>query len=566
MSRVRGARAEGITDEEHKDRIRGWLRTYLTADEQQALCRLWMFKGGFQLEASQTMLGSSKKKAVEATLRGLRGTSCLQLSALPATDSSAARYSMHSVVGQIFRDKFDELPEPLQCSILEDYLRLLVTRMDVLEALRSKGHWPEANHAMAQELLNFQELLSILRTHMPCCSAALSEDSLKRLVGLGDKLASLGAHAEAAALLQEATQLASRSLGLRNVTMLRSLDSLAGTVSDLGEPAAATATRRHVLRLRRVALGEDHPDTLASVERLAGALQQEGQYAAAADAAYQQGLALASSGDTEGAAQRLRQAVQYSRNALGPGHAHTLGGMGALAQVLADSGDHAAAARQHGEALLLRQRALGEEHPSTLAGMHALAAALQGAGEHTAAAHQHARALALRRTALGAEHKDTLRSMHGLGAALDSAGDHAAAAKRLERAVRGREKVLGAAHEDTAATAFDLGCALVTLGRISAAARHYKQAAEAMEQLYGPDSPHALSAMHNHAFAVLLGGDQWEAARLFQQVARLRQKALGPQHAETLSTMLVLAMVMGEAGQAAAAGQYKGLQAWMSMR
>ena len=177
MSRAHGARAEGKSDEELKDRIRGWLRTYLTADEQQALCRLWLFKGGFQLEAAQTMLGSSDKSVVEATLRGLRGTSCLQLSTLPATDSSAARYSMHPVVRQVFKNKYNELPEPIQCSILEDYLNLLVTRMDGLEALRSNTHWPEVSHAMARELLYLQELLSVLRSSPPCCSAALSEDS-----------------------------------------------------------------------------------------------------------------------------------------------------------------------------------------------------------------------------------------------------------------------------------------------------------------------------------------------------------------------------------------------------
>ena len=127
-------------------------------------------------------------------------------------------------------------------------------------------------------------------------------------------------------------------------------------------------------------------------------------------------------------------------------------------------------------------------------------------------------------------------------------------------------KVLGAAHQDTAATVFDLGCALVPLGRYAAAAQRFEQAAEALEQAHGPDNTHTLAAMHNRAIAVLLGGEQWEAARHFQRLARLRQEALGPQHAETLCAMLVLANVMGEAGRAAAAGQTKGLQAWMQVR
>ena len=95
-----GARAGGVSKEDHNVMIRGWLLAHLRLEEQQALCRLWVFRGGFGLEAAQAMLrSSSQTRAVQATLRGLMGTSCLQLGALPAAAGSAQRYSMHVAVG-----------------------------------------------------------------------------------------------------------------------------------------------------------------------------------------------------------------------------------------------------------------------------------------------------------------------------------------------------------------------------------------------------------------------------------------------------------------------------------
>ena len=49
----KGARSGGVSDNEHIVRIRGWLLAYLTAEEQQALCCLWMFTGGFELATAQ---------------------------------------------------------------------------------------------------------------------------------------------------------------------------------------------------------------------------------------------------------------------------------------------------------------------------------------------------------------------------------------------------------------------------------------------------------------------------------------------------------------------------------
>ena len=125
-----GAKAGGVSDDEHIARIRDWLRAGLSHEEQQALCRLWMFKSGFELAAAQAMLGSSNLMTVKATLRGLKDTSCLQLSTLPGGDSSAARYSMHALVLELFKGEFGRLAEANQISILETFLEVMVDRAD----------------------------------------------------------------------------------------------------------------------------------------------------------------------------------------------------------------------------------------------------------------------------------------------------------------------------------------------------------------------------------------------------------------------------------------------------
>ena len=68
----KGSRSGGVSDDEQIVRVRGWLLEYLRPEEQDALCRLWMFKVGLGLEAAQAMLVSSKLRAAQAALTDMR--------------------------------------------------------------------------------------------------------------------------------------------------------------------------------------------------------------------------------------------------------------------------------------------------------------------------------------------------------------------------------------------------------------------------------------------------------------------------------------------------------------
>ena len=62
---------------------------------------------------------------VNLALRGLRDTSCLQLSTPSAAGRCAARYSMHPLVAEIFRDEFGALSELHRRLVLQDFIRVV---------------------------------------------------------------------------------------------------------------------------------------------------------------------------------------------------------------------------------------------------------------------------------------------------------------------------------------------------------------------------------------------------------------------------------------------------------
>ena len=130
------------------DSLRRWLLAFLSRQEQQAMCRLWMFKGGFELAAAQRMLVRSDRRLfaeVKVALRGLTDASCLQLSTPSAAGTCAARYSMHPLVAEIFRDEFGALSELQWRLVLQDFIQVLGGTTGTLEGLRGTG--PDSPHA-----------------------------------------------------------------------------------------------------------------------------------------------------------------------------------------------------------------------------------------------------------------------------------------------------------------------------------------------------------------------------------------------------------------------------------
>ena len=514
-----GARSGGLSDEEQIVRIRGWLLAYLSPEEQDALCRLWMFKGGFEFEAAQAMLGSSTPRGVQATLCGLRDTSCLQLNLPPATGSSSARYSMHALVGDMFRDEFDALPEPLQSSILQHFSGLMASKVDTLGVLQDEGRWLDAANMMADELLNFQELRFMLQSNGPL-SDALSADGLRKLIDLGGAMGSLGQYAEAATLLHEVTHLANRSLGPRHVDTLISMARLASALLSMGEYAAAIAQSQQVLHLRRESLGDDHPHTVQSMRLLARALEV--------------------GGDLTAAVKQHAEALQATQRLHGKEHRNTLISMTDMASCLGSMGWYSRAVRMHKEALELAQNLLGPQHPDTIGCMQNVAVHMNAMGEHAKAAQQLEQVVQLQRHVMGEKHPHTLMSMLSWGSALLDLDENAKVAVLLEEALLLHQEVLGNRYPETLATMHAIACTLAKTGRHAEAARQHMLTLRLRQEVLGLEHQDTARSMHDLGQALYDNGQHTAAAQWLEQAFQIRKKVLGARHWETFGSMLTL--------------------------
>ena len=226
---TKDASLEAFRSTGHIDRLRGLAACLPHAPGAAGHVPAVDFRGGFELAAAQHMLGNSDSRnfaAVKVTLRGLRDTSCLQLSALSAAGSCAARYSMHPLVAEIFREDFGALSEPHRRFVLQDFIWVMGGTTHTLEMLRGfgpssphaadvldnldiTGPWPDEVRLLAAEALNFQELRSIVRRDR-AVSASLDRHLLVPLIRVGGAMQGLGQHAQAAALLRDTTELAGR--------------------------------------------------------------------------------------------------------------------------------------------------------------------------------------------------------------------------------------------------------------------------------------------------------------------------------------------------------------------
>ena len=178
------ARLGGARDHEHVVSISSWLLRYLSAGEQRALSRLWMFRGGFGLEAANAMLGTEAPVPVPRLLRDLEHASCLQAARSLAKRGGSARYSVHALVGDIFQEHFSRLSDAEQHGILQGFGKVMIGHADQLTLLVSGGRWLDASALLADEMLNFQGLRLLLDAP-GLASWAKDEDRLSSLSNLG---------------------------------------------------------------------------------------------------------------------------------------------------------------------------------------------------------------------------------------------------------------------------------------------------------------------------------------------------------------------------------------------
>ena len=161
-----------------------------------------------------------------------------------------------------------------------------------------------------------------------------------------------------------------------------------------------------------------------------------------------------SAGDSEGAAQLLKEVLAVRRRTLGNEHSETLDSITNLALHYMEVGDCDAALPLSEEAVALTRRSLepGAADDDQEAAAHAigsLAAVLHLKGEHARAKPLHEEALDIRLRLLGPSHLDSMNSCHGLGQCLVALGDRRNGLAMLEELAARARLVLGESHPST---------------------------------------------------------------------------------------------------------------------
>ncbi len=174
-------------------------------------------------------------------------------------------------------------------------------------------------------------------------------------------------------------------------------------------------------------------------------------------------------------------------------------------------------------------------------------------------------ALALRLAAEAALHRAgdpaDLRAdlAHGVAMVLANKGDHDGAIAEFERALALRAEVTSEHHPDVARTRGDLAVALVRAGRFDRAQDELVLALADSEAGLGADHPVVATFAHNLGNARLEGrGDLEGAAAMFERAIAIREAAFGkdsPKVAEVLVSLSALRRHTGDDQAALATGQ-----------
>jgi serine/threonine-protein kinase len=227
--------------------------------------------------------------------------------------------------------------------------------------------------------------------------------------------------------------------------------------------------------------------------------------------------------------------------------------LAALGGIRFRSGDLDGAAAALREALALRRARDGETHTQTAAAEHDLGVVVLQQGDAKAAADLFAQAMATRRTLLGPEHPDLADSEFNLGTALRRQGDRAGAAERIGHAVAMQKKLLGPNHPSVANGLNSLAVLAFEQGDLAAAITHLQEALQAARATYGRAHPTVATMQSNLAGMQRSAGHYDEAEATARAAMETAIAAVGPDHYLVGVARLGLGNTLAERGRGAAA-------------
>jgi CHAT domain-containing protein len=266
------------------------------------------------------------------------------------------------------------------------------------------------------------------------------------------------------------------------------------------------------LQTSREVLGPRHPRTLTSLNNVAEFYHDQGRY---------------------GEAEPLYlEALQTRREELGPRHPDTLQSLNNLAELYQDQGRASEAEPLLKELLQASREVLGPRHPHTLTSLNNLARLYQYEGRYGEAEPLYLEALQTSREVLGPRNSDTLTSLNNLAELYQDQGRYGEAEQLLKESLQARR---------TLTSLNNLAGLYQDQGRYVEAEPLYLEALQARRAALGPRHPQTLTSLNNLAELYRDQGRYGEAEPLLKEVLQARREALGPRHQQTLTSLNNLA-------------------------
>lgn len=249
-------------------------------------------------------------------------------------------------------------------------------------------------------------------------------------------------------------------------------------------------------------------------------------------------------GDADAAVRLSTELYDNWRDALGPGHRHTLTSARDLARALRERGEYDQAARLYEDALERARDSLGADDPLTLRIEHGFAIDLHLLGRDTEAYDLQHDALERYRRVLGVDHPHTLHSANHLAVALHALGQFDQARALHEETLARYRDVLGVDHPDTLRSANNLAIDLRSLGDHERARALQTDTLARRRRTLGEDHPHTLQSATSLSETLHGMGRHLQARGLQEETLGRYLHVLGGNHPETLRARVILINVL----------------------
>ena len=324
----------------------------------------------------------------------------------------------------------------------------------------------------------------------------------------GPLLGNLNRYEEARALLENARELADKTLGPDSFQGASVLNSLGLVYASMGRYDDALAIHQQVLNTRRRVLGPEHPFLGSTLNNIGLVYHDLGRFPQALD--YEE------------------QAVELRRRALGQEHFEVAVALFNSSRTLRHLGRYAEAQARLDEARAIWEKTRGRAE-AYIASYHLATGDLladSGRLSEARARYEAARAIY---ALLDPNHGSLLEVSRGLGNILFDEGKYAQARAVQEKTVEVASKAMTGEEQFLAVRRVDLARTLVRMGELATAERLLEQSRAGLEKKLVPDSSHLAPSMLVRGELLLARKQPAQAAEMLEKALALASPRLRPQ-------------------------------------